>query len=316
VFYSCNWISISLEQEAKTIVPARIVLLVILCAVLSAPMLAAGQDKLSIYTVNYPLQYFAQRIAGEHADVTFPAPGDEDPAFWQPPVEIIAGYQQADLILLNGANYAKWVNRVSLPRRKQVDTSAAFREHYIHVKAGATHSHGPGGEHSHVGTAFTTWLDLNQAAEQAQTITDAMMRKRPALEDVFLRNFTALQADLLDLDKQIESIMMNKTDIPLVASHPVYQYFQRRYGVNLQSVMWEPDEVPSEAQWAGLERTLKEHPASWMIWESEPHPESVGRLRGMGVESIVFNPASNRPEEGDFLSVMRQNVKNLQRVFK
>lgn len=283
---------------------------------LSTPMLAAEQDKLSIYTVNYPLQYFAQRIAGAHADVTFPGPGDEDPAFWQPLVEITAGYQQSDLILLNGANYAKWVNRVSLPRRNQVDTSAAFRDHYIHVKTGATHSHGPDGEHSHVGTAFTTWLDFSQAVEQAQVIANAMMRKRPALEEVFLRNFIALEADLLGLDKQIESIVTNKTDLPLVVSHPIYQYFQRRYGLNLQSVMWEPDEVPSEAQWVSLERTLKEHPASWMIWEGEPHPQSVKRLRGMDVESIVFNPAGTRPEQGDFISVMQQNVNNLQRVFK
>ncbi len=308
--------SISPEQEPKIIMLARVVLRVILCAVLSAPALAVGQDRLSIYTVNYPLQYFAQRIAAEHADVVFPAPADEDPAFWQPSVEIITGYQKADLILLNGANYAKWVNRVSLPRRTLVDTSAAFRDHYIHVKAGTTHSHGPGGEHSHTGIAFTTWLDFRQAAEQARAITGAMTRKQPALEVVFERNFAALEADLLDLDKQIQSIVANKTDLPLVASHPVYQYFQRRYGLNLQSVIWEPDEVSGEAQWAGLERTLKEHPASWMIWEGEPHPQSVKRLRGLGVGSIVFNPAGNRPEEGDFLTVMRQNVKHLQRVFK
>ena len=295
---------------------ARVVLRVILCAVLSTSTLAAGQGRLTVYTVNYPLQYFAQRIAAEHADVVFPAPADGDPAFWQPSTEIIAGYQQADLILLNGANYAKWVNRVSLPRRTLVDTSAAFRDHYIHVKADATHSHGPGGQHSHAGTAFTTWLDFNQAAEQARAITGAMTRKRPELEEVFERNFAALEADLLDLDKQIQSIVANKTDLPLVASHPVYQYFQRRYGLNLQSVMWEPDEVPSEAQWTGLERILKEHPARWMIWESEPHPQSIKRLRSMGVESIVFNPSGNRLEGGDFISVMRQNVKNLQRVFK
>ena len=295
---------------------ARVVLRVILCAVLSAPVLAVGQGRQTVYVVNYPLQYFAQRIAGEHAEITFPAPGGKDPALWQPTVEIIAAYQQADLILLNGANYAKWVNRVSLPRRKLVDTSASFRDHYIHVQAGATHSHGPGGEHSHTGTAFTTWLDFNQAAEQARAIADAMTRERPALEAVFVRNFTALEADLLVLDKQIQSIVANKTDLPLVASHPVYQYFQRRYGLNLQSVMWEPGEVPGEAQWTGLERILKEHPARWMIWESEPHPQSVKRLRGMGVESIVFNPAANRSEAGDFLSVMRQNVTHLQRVFK
>jgi zinc transport system substrate-binding protein len=278
--------------------------------------LAAEQGRLTVYTVNYPLQCFTQRIAGEHADVVYPAPSDVDPALWQPTVEIIAGYQQADLILLNGANYAKWVDRVSLPRRKLVDTSASFRNHYIHVKANATHSHGPGGDHSHTGTAFTTWLDLSQAAEQARAIADTMTRKRPELEAVLVRNFTALEADLLDLDKQIQSIVVTRPDLPLLASHPVYQYFQRRYGLNLQSVMWEPGEVPGEAQWIGLERVLKEHPARWMIWESEPHPQSVRRLRGMGVESIVFNPAANRPDEGDFLSVMRQNVKHLQQVFK
>ncbi len=294
----------------------RVFLLAALWAVFITPTLAAGQGELVVYTVNVPLQYFAQRIAGEHADVVFPAPADVDPAFWQPGVEIIAGYQQADLILLNGAGYAKWVDRVSLPRRKLVDTSVAFQEKYIHVDKGVTHSHGPGGDHSHTGTAFTTWLDFSLAAEQAQTIAGAMIRERPEWETDFSRNLAALEADLLDLDKQIEAIVAVNPDQPLMASHPVYQYFQRRYGLNMQSVMWEPDDVPSEAQWIGLERTLREHSARWMIWESEPNPKNIKRLRSMGVESIVFNPAGNRQEEGDFLSVMRQNVNNLQRVFK
>ncbi|MDJ0776875.1 MAG: hypothetical protein QNJ85_03360 [Gammaproteobacteria bacterium] len=38
---------------------------------------------MTIYTVNYPLQYFSERIAGDHAEVLFPAPGDIDPAFWK-----------------------------------------------------------------------------------------------------------------------------------------------------------------------------------------------------------------------------------------
>ena len=94
-----------------------------------------------------------------------------------------------------------------------------------------------------------------------------------------------------------------------------YRYFQRRYGLKLQSVMWEPDEIPDEVAWSGLEDILKEHPAQWMIWEGEPLPQTTRRLRDMGVESIVFNPTGNRPAEGDFLTMMRQNVKHLQRVF-
>ncbi len=294
----------------------RVFLVAALWAAFITSTLAAEQGRLTIYTVNYPLHYFAQRIAGEHADVVFPAPAGVDPAFWQPAVEIISGYQQADLVLLNGAGYAKWIDRVSLPRRKLVDTSATFRDMYIHVNEGVTHSHGPAGDHSHTGTAFTTWLDFNQAAGQSRVITEALTGMRPEWTEDFEHNLALLKDDLLKLDKQIETIVTANPDRPLVASHPVYQYLQRRYGLNLVSVMWEPDEVPGEVQWMGLERTLKKHPARWMIWESNPNPGIVERLRAMDVESIVFDPAGNRPNKGDYLSVMRQNVKNLQRVFK
>ena len=295
---------------------ARVILWLILCALMTTSTPAAEQDRLSVYTVNYPLHYFTQRIAGERAEVLFPAPADLDPAFWQLAAKVIAGYQQADLILLNGARYAKWLDRVSLPRRRLVDTSAAFRDRYIRLNDAVTHSHGPGGDHSHGGIAFTTWLDFDQAVEQARAISEALTRKRPEWKEEFMRNLGALEADLTELDKQIRGIVAARPDQPLIASHPVYQYFQRRYGLDLKSVMWEADEYPSEALWSELEHALGEHPARWMIWEGEPNPESVNRLRSMGVESIVFNPAGNRPDQGDFLSVMRQNVKNLQRAFK
>jgi len=97
-----------------------------------------AEEKPVIYTVNYPLQYFAQRIAGEQADVTLPVPAGIDPAFWQPDAGTVIAFQQADLILLNGAGYAKWVSRVSLPRRKLVDTSASFSDSYINDESPAT----------------------------------------------------------------------------------------------------------------------------------------------------------------------------------
>ena len=64
-----------------------------------------------VYTVNYPLQYFAQRIADGAVDVEFPEI-DGDPAHWEPSPDDITGFQEADLILLNGARYADWVSKV------------------------------------------------------------------------------------------------------------------------------------------------------------------------------------------------------------
>jgi zinc transport system substrate-binding protein len=274
-----------------------------------------AQDKQRIYSVNYPLAYFAERLAGDLAEATFPAPDDVDPAFWMPDAATIAAYQAADLILLNGADYAKWTAKVSLPRSRLVDTSRAFRDAYIREASGITHSHGPGGEHDHGGLAFTTWLDLSQAAQQAEAIAQALIRKRPDAKEDIERNLHALRDELLALDERIAETTRTDPGRPLLASHPVYQYLARRYGLNLKSVMWEPEEVPDARQWTELERMLKDHPAKWMLWEGEPAQATATRLRALGIDSLVLDPCANRPAKGDFLTVMTENAGNLDRIF-
>ena len=298
---------------SKTTCASRFVPLLLL--ILGAFQWALAGEKLNIYTVNYPLAYFAERIGGDLATVSFPAPPDVDPAFWMPDAETIAAYQGADLVLLNGADYAKWTAKVSLPRSRLVDTSRGFKDQYIQQPSMTTHSHGPSGQHSHGGTAFTTWLDLDQAAQQAEAIAQAMTRKRPDAKAQIERNLAALKSDLLGLDARISEITHRAPGRPLLASHPVYQYLARRYGLNLTSVMWEPDEVPSESQWTELEGMLKDHPARWMIWEGQPAAKTIERLRALGVETAVFDPCANRPSTGDFLSVMNANAESLDRAF-
>ena len=73
--------------------------------------------------------------------------------------------------------------------------------------------------------------------------------------------------------------------------------------------------MPNDSQWAELEGMLKKHRARWMIWEGQPAEKTVERLRALGMESVVFAPCANRPAAGDFLSVMTENTKNLDRVF-
>ena len=281
----------------------------------SGGSVGVAAERLVVYTVNYPLQYFAQRIAGDYAEVVFPVPPDVDPAFWQPDAADIGGFQRADIILLNGAGYAKWVSRVSLPRRTLVDTSAGFSDSYIQTEGSVTHSHGREGAHSHAGTAFTTWLDFSQAVEQAKAVRDALSRLMPEQGDAFARNFLALERDLLDLDARLNAIVARDLARPLIASHPVYQYLARRYSLNLKSVTWEPDALPPESEWRALAKLREGHPATWMLWKGDPAPEISERLQQLGVQSAVFDPCGNWPAAGDFLSVMSDNVANMKRVF-
>ena len=276
----------------------------------------AEDVKLSVYVVNYPLQYFAERIGGDRVAVHFPAPSEGDPAFWSPDPSNVAQYQAADLILLNGADYAKWVPKVTLPPSKLVDTSESFKDRVIYFEDATTHSHGPGGEHSHGESAFTTWLDFGLALEQAKSIRDALVEARPEDERMFQERFQALESDLTGLSSQLEALVEGKTEAPLVGSHPVYQYLARKYGLDIVSVHFEPDEMPDPKGWQELEHLLEDHPAKWMLWEGEPLGETQAKLEELGVKSVVFDPCGNRPSEGDFLSRMKNNIANLEKVLK
>lgn len=283
-----------------------------------APQTSASRNdgKPQVYVANYPLKYFAERLGGTLVEVRFPAPADEDPAFWQPDDATISAFQGADLILMNGATYSKWAEKVTLPQSKLVDTSAPFKTAYIEIKAESTHSHGPGGEHSHSGTAFTTWTDLQQAVQQAAEVAKALegLLGEAGAKEVQAR-FSSLKADLEALDQRLLGVGRRIAGAPLVASHPVYHYLARRYALNLQAVLWEPEVVPDSKALDGLKAILAKHPAKWMLWEGDPAPESVAKLAALGVQSMVYDPCGNVPEKGDFLSVLKTNVEALEKAF-
>ena len=289
---------------------------IIACISSASTVSGASQGKLSVYVVNYPLKYFAERIGGDNVKVVFPAPKEGDPAYWNPDTKTIAAYQKADIILLNGAKYAKCVRKVSLPRSRMVDTSIKFKDRYIIADDIVTHSHGPGGKHAHESLAFTIWLDFDLAAEQAKAIAKAFGRKRPNLREIFQKNLGSLEKELFNIDKGIKAIVSKDQAKLFIGSHPVYDYFAGRYGIQMESVHWEPDEVPNDGQWIDLQKLIRAHPAKWMIWEGEPLKESVEKLKTIGIQSLVFDPCGNVPDKGDFLDVMKQNVENLGKAFR
>lgn len=248
------------------------------------------------------------------ADVHFPAPADVDPAYWSPDTEVIAAYQSADLILLNGADYAKWVDHSTLPESRLVNTGAAFADQLIETKGVITHSHGPGGAHQHKGLASTTWLDPMLAVQQAEAVSRALIARRPVFEAEFNERFTTLSDELHGLDQRLAAAADTIGDTPLVFSHPVYQYLIRRYNLNAIEVHWEPSETPDGDAWNELEAILEAHPARWMLWESQPIETTLAGLSDLGIKALVFNPVANRPQDGDFMTVMAANAATLESI--
>lgn len=275
---------------------------------------AAG-GPIVVYAVNYPLAYFAGRIGGDDVDARLPVPAGQDPAFWNPTAEEISAIQAADMILLNGAGYAGWTEKASLPRSKLVNTSASAAYRYIEADESLVHAHGPEGDHEHGSMAFTTWLDPTIAIEQARAIRDALAALRPEAEGLFDAEFAALETELEDLDQELMAAAAALEGTPVLGSHPVYQYLAGRYGMDLWSVHFEPDEPPSESGWQELREMQQERAALLMLWEADPLLATRERLeREFGISSIVFSPCANTPDVDDYMDVMRENAQRLSAI--
>ncbi len=280
-----------------------------------APASAPAVARLSVFAVNEPLRYLAARIGGDAVEVSLPVPPGLDPASWSPDADAVVDLQQADLVLLNGAGYEPWLARVSLPVRRLVDTSAGFADRLIARREGVVHQHGPDGEHSHRGTAFTTWLDPRLAREQARAVAAAFTAARPTAAAAFAERLDAVASDLEALDARLARAAARLEGEPLIFSHPVYAYLERRYGLDGRSLHWEPDEPPGAAGWAALDAILAEHPARLLIWEETPLADSVARLEARGLRSVVFSPGANRAASGEsWLEVMQANAERLESV--
>lgn len=272
---------------------------------------------LTVMTTFHPTTYFAQRIGGDAVKVICPLPEDADPAYWQPTREQIAEYQKTDLVVVNGANFEKWLEKSSLPESRLVVTTRSFKDSYIEIQDAVTHSHGKEGAHTHVGIDGHTWLDPINAKAQATAIAQAFQKKRPESAAKFDAHLAELVKDLDALDAQWKEVGKRFGTQCVVASHPAYNYVARRYGFQVFSLDFDPEEMPTAEQLAGLKTALQIRPATYILWEAPPTQEIERAVKeATGLKSLVVEPAENpgaqRLAKGeDFLAIQRANVERL-----
>ena len=282
-----------------------------------APGNGNSSGKPQVLTTFYPTQYFALRMADGVADVVCPVPDDADPIFWKPDAETIARYQRADLIILNGAGFAKWVEQTNLPESRTVDTSASFAERFIQYEDAVQHKHGPEGAHTHEGTDGHTWVDPVNALAQATAIKDALIRSFPDHEEEIGANFDKLKEELASLDAEFKKVSADAKTVPLLASHPAYNYIAQRYGWNIRNLDLDPEEMPDDETLEEIGKLLESHAAKTILWEGAPTDEIAARVKEeLGLVSVEFSPCELAPEAPeDYLSVMRRNLEVMRGLF-
>jgi zinc transport system substrate-binding protein len=271
------------------------------------------QENRQVYTTFYPTTYFTRRIAGDRVEVVCPLPPGEDPIFWMPDEETRRAYQDAYLVVINGAGFERWIDKMFLAPSKIVDTSKPLKENLLKFEGEVEHSH-PSGKHSHEGIDGHTWLDPNHAKKQAREICSALAEKLPQHAEEFEANFAVLAGELDELHRSLEGLTGEIQGQHLLASHSAYNYLVERYDWNVTNLNLDPEAMPAGEMIAEIRNLLQDEPARIILWESRPAAGIAERLaEELNLKNVVFSPCESLTDEQinsgqDYLTVMRGNI--------
>jgi len=269
-----------------------------------------------VVVVNYPLEFIVESLVGLEVKVLNPVPPEADPETWFPDDAMIQTIQQADLIVTNGADFADWVKKLSLPSSKVLRTSLSLKEALITVSDFEVHSHGAGGAHSHAGTVSFFWLDPDLMLRQADAIASKLILMLPGQKETITANLKNLKVSLETLNQKLDQLRTTYPGLQWFSQRPVYQYLTRRTDWKVFHLHWKKKTEPDDHIWENLKAMQEQHKVPLMLWEYQPEDKQVKALQQRGVASFVLNPLTVKPSQGNYLTEMQRQLDELEEFLK
>ena len=196
-----------------------------------------------------PLQYFAERIAGDKYKVICMVPSGSSPESYDPvPSQLIDLSKSEAYFRLGYIGFEMaWMNKLTEtnPAMKVFDTSSGMSliqsEHDC-----SHHEHGHG--HAHEGGIDPhTWCSPKSAKIIAENIGNAFIQLDAQHESFYRDNLNALLSDIHQTDSLLQAIFEKSATKSFLIYHPTLTYLARDYGLTQIAIEQEGKE-PSPAQ--------------------------------------------------------------------
>jgi zinc transport system substrate-binding protein len=262
-----------------------------------------------VATAFYPLQYVADRVAGDRLGhgVTvenLTAPGGE-PHDLEPTVRETAEVAQADLVVYERGFQPAVDDTVDENAEGAVLDAAdvvhlvPFREHGVDSPEDDPHF----------------WQDPLLLAKVGDAVADQLSEIDPDHADEYAANAADLRTDLEQLDADYTSGLADCQRDTVVVSHDAFGYLQR-YGIDMKTILGlSPESEPTPADLARLQDLIRTDGITTVFGESLVSPAVADALaRDTGVKSEILDPIeglSDETADQDYLSLMRSNLQKL-----
>lgn len=275
-------------------------------------------EELKVFTTVYPLQFFAEQIAGDLASVESILPPGTDPHTYEPTTKEMIEIAESDAFIFNGAGLEPYANNISesiesedvqiLEASKGIDLKDHSHNHNedshdehaqeegSHDEHEDEHAHGEDSHdehedehaqeendherHNHGDQDPHIWLDPIRSIEMAEHIKETLIEIKPDQEEVFNENFEKLKANLENLDEEYNSQIESLPGTKIIVSHAAYGYWEENYGIEQVAVSGlSPANEPSQKELENIVKTAEEHGLKHVLFEQNITPKVAEVVR-------------------------------------
>lgn len=208
-----------------------------------------------------PLNYFVNRIGGEHVDVDVMVQSGHSPVTYEPTPHQMAALSKAHAYIRIGVPFETfWMSKLQEinPELEIVDPRQGIRLLPLHNKTleiaedGQTdhaYNHQTGDPH--------IWLDPSLVKTISRNIRDRLIRIDHENSAAYKRNTGQFLKELDELDSDIRRLTVGIRNRRFLVFHPAWGYFARAYGLEQISVEQEGKE-PGPSTLARLIEAIKQ----------------------------------------------------------
>lgn len=170
----------------------------------------------------------ATNIAGGELEVQNIVPIGGDPHLYEPTPGDAQKVAEADLILKNGLTFEGWLNELienSGTKAKVVTITEGIEAISSEKYKNSTDPH--------------AWMDAQHGLAYIENVKNALVALDPDNADIFEFNYKIYRQQLEDLDLFIQNEILKIPEAQriLITSHDAFQYYGRRYGIQLESIL-------------------------------------------------------------------------------
>ncbi|MER6131820.1 zinc ABC transporter substrate-binding protein [Streptomyces sp. NPDC001815] len=278
-----------------------------------------SSGKLDVVASFYPLQFLAERIGGNHVDVsTLTEPGQE-PHDLEISAKQTAQLQESDVAL-----YLKnlqpsvddAVAQSEIKTKIDAATLTSLEKHGNEVGGhAAEHDDHEGEEGS--GEDPHIWLDPVKYAEVAEGVGKAFEKADPDHAADYKKNTAALVKELDGLNTQFEDGLKNTKTKVFITTHAAFGYLAERYGLTEEAINGlDPESEPSANRVKDLEKMAKADGVSTVFYETLVSDKTAKTIAAdADLKTDVLDPIEGITEKSrgdDYFQVMEANLKALQ----